>query len=252
VKNIVQAVKTSVFVCSVAVLTACGGGGGSDTATAPPLNFPLLSAWQDSVKQSRSRNFTISGTCNGSGSNIVTPIQSASGTTQSVSGQGTPISYLRTGTLNLFYSNCEGSGSQDRIDYYDANYHPIQTEFPAENVPGLGPSQQFVVYRYNASIPAFIKTGDFLTIASMDVLRRNCFGSFVGANCTVTKEGGGDLSVRARSESSESIYVDFVSNIAIDGISQRVTLTSRLTFSGSLTPTEEVLEVGSVREVWRY
>ena len=250
--NIVRAVKTSVLVCSVAVLTACGGGGGGDVTVTSPLNFSLLSAWQDYIKKSLSQNFTITGDCSGSGSNIVTPIRPATGSTQSVSGQGTPISYLETGTLNTFYTNCTGSGSQDRVYYYDGNYHPIQTEFASENVPGLVSTQQFIVYRYTSSIPASIKPGDSLTIGSVDVLRRNCSGSFTAPNCSTSKEGGGDLSIRARSESAESILVDFVTNIAIDGVSGRTTSTLRLTSTGTLTRIQGVIEAGNAREVWTY
>ena len=247
VNNIVRAVKTSVLVCSVAVLTACGGGGGGDATTPSSLNFSLLSAWQEEVKRSTSQNFTISGECNGSGSDIVTPIRPATGTTESVSGQGIPISYLKTGTMGTFYTNCTGSGSEDRVIYYDGNYHPIQVVFA--RVSGVyGPtdwSQRVIVYRYNSSIPAVIKAGDSLTIASVDVLRRFSLGSPM-------KDGGGDLSVRARSESSESILVDFVTNIAIDGASSRNTTTFRLTSTGTLTPIQEVTEAGNAREVWTY
>ena len=161
---IVRAVKTSVLVCSVAVLTACGGGGGGDATTASPLNFSLLSAWQDHTKKSLSQNFTITGDCSGSGSNIVTPIRPASGLTKSLSGQGTPISYLETGTLSAFYSNCSGSGSEDRVTYYDSNYHPIQVEFATEYADGANFSQLFIVYRYTASIPSSVRANDAITI----------------------------------------------------------------------------------------
>jgi hypothetical protein len=255
VNNIVRAVKTSVLVCSVAVLTACGGGGGGggDTTTPSSLNFSLLSAWQDHTKKSLSQNFTISGTCSGSGSNIVTPIRPATGTTQSVSGQGTPISYLETGTMNTFYTNCTGSGSQDRVVYYDGNYHPIQVAFASEPATGLFPrsTQQFFVYSYTSSIPAVIRAGDSLTIGTVNVLTRFCDVEGVRP-CSTRRDGGGDLSVRARSESAESILVDFVTNIAIDGVASRNTATYRLTSTGMFTPIQDVIEGGNAREVWTY
>ena len=245
-KNIVRAAKTAVLVCSVAVLTACGGGGGGDATTPSSLNFSLLSAWQDHTKKSLSQNFTISGDCSGSGRYDVDPIrpETYGARTLSVSGQGTPVSYVESARLSTVYTNCAGSSGEWRVNFYDGNYHPIQTAFQIENFFG-GWSQQYVEFRYNASIPAVIKAGDFLTIASVDVFRSFSDGSKI-------KDGGGDLSIRARSESAESILVDFVTNIAVSGASSRNTATFRLTSTGTLTPIQDVIEGGSVKEVWTY
>ena len=197
------------------------------------------------LKKSLSQNFTISGTCSGSGSSFLTPIRPATGTTQSVSGQGTPISYLETGTVNSFYTNCTGSGSQDRVIYYDGNYHPIQTVFPKQYDSAGYWNQQNIVFKYNSSIPAFIKPGDSLTIASVEVIQTSSLR-------LPGKTGGGDLSIRARSESAESILVDFVVNIAVSGTSSRNTATFRLTSTGALIPIQDVIEGGNAREVWTY
>ena len=252
--NIVRAVRTSVLVCSVAVLTACGGGGGGDVTVTSPLNFSLLSAWQDYTKKSLSQNFTITGDCSGSGSSQASPIQTASGVTKSTSGQGTPIAFSETSTLSVFYSNCSGSGSEVRVMYFDNNYHPIQVEFPLINTTVLGgpptTSQQFIVYRYTASIPNTIGSNDSQTIGSVDALVESCSTGFSSVSCNISRVGGGDLTVAARPNSADSIFVDFTINLVIDGQVGKNTSTLLLTSAGVLTPVREVIESAEGREVW--
>ena len=241
--NIVRAVKTNVLVCSVAVLTACGGGGGGDATTPSSLNFSLLSAWQDHTKKSLSQNFTISGTCSGSGSYLVQPIRPDSGgSSPVVRVPGT--SYSQTSTASYFYSNCAGSGSQSTTTYYDGNYHPVQTLFPEERGSLAGSTQQLAyVYSYNASIPSSVRVGDRQTIASVQAYYRSCW-----AGCDFSNYSVGDLSVVIRPDTADSVFADLVVRLP-DRIN---TSTYRLTSTGMLTPIQDVIEGGSVKEVWTY
>lgn len=239
----VRAVKASVLASSVAFLTACGGGGGGDATVTSPLNFSLLSAWQELTKKSLSQNFTISGNCSGSGSNLVQPIKPDSGESSPVV-RVSGTSFSETSTLSYFYTNCAGSGSQFRTTYYDGNYHPVQILFPEERGSLAGGTEQLAyVYKYNASIPSSVRVGDRLTIASVWTYRRSCW-----AGCTYPNQSVGDLSIAIRPDTADSVFVDFVVRLT----DQTNTSTYRLTSAGTLTQLQEVTQAGSVSEVWKF
>lgn len=106
---------------SVAFLSACGGGGGSDTpivAAQAVTSFALQSGYKSLVAAGRINNFTISGTC--SGSATVSTSTPSAGTFE-----GSPaLSATTTAILNS--TNCTpASVASTSVQYYDSNYIPI-------------------------------------------------------------------------------------------------------------------------------
>ncbi|TXT26839.1 MAG: hypothetical protein FD134_366 [Gallionellaceae bacterium] len=107
-----------------ALVTGCGsGGGGGAAAPAGPvastLTFPLQSAYKTYTANGETRNFTVSGSCSGSGS-----LTSAPATTPATF-EGVPaLSAATTITMSLS-APCAPSGAATSTDYYDSNYTPL-------------------------------------------------------------------------------------------------------------------------------
>lgn len=110
---------------SVALLSACGGSGGSETPPPAPLqqpiavtSFDLLSAYKALIAAGRTNNFTVSGTCSGSAT-LTASIPSAA------TFEGTPaLAVASTSTSNL--TNCNpASSAATSTEYFDSNYNFI-------------------------------------------------------------------------------------------------------------------------------
>jgi hypothetical protein len=263
-------VKQFLLSVSILVLASCGGG---SEAPKPPVNndadkqvkatnFPLLSAWQSYTSLGTPREFTTSGSplCNGTGNEVRDYLRPATGITLDQSGQGTPISFvsLQITTFSICPSVVE-------TRYYDANLHPIQIEYmteygptpaviPPEGEPYPEPTsyQKIVTYQYSASIPHVINENDDVFIASSKILGRTCEPTFIGRLCSVNQIGSGDLTVSARPDADESIFVDFIETRASQGQLERITTTYRLASSGALTRLAAIAVQGETRVVKTY
>ena len=260
------------FLLPVSILALAGCGGGSEAPKTPlktdadqrvkATNFPLLSAWQSYTSLGTPREFTVSGSprCNGTGNEVRAYLRPATGITLDQSGQGTPISFvsLQITTFSICNSVIE-------TRYYDANLHPIQIEYmteygltpaviPPECEPYPEPTsyQKIVTYQYSASIPHVINENDDVLIASLEILDRTCETTFIGSLCSVNQIGSGDLTVSARPDADESIFVDFIETRASQGQLERITTTHRLASSGALTRTASITVQGETRVVTTY
>lgn len=108
----------------VFALTACGGGGGGGNA--PPtgpvtstLSFPIQTGYKAILATGLSKNFTVSGSCSGSGTKTSSPATTAS-TFEGVNG------FSASATLTMSLTNCTPSSTAaTSTAYYDSNYNPI-------------------------------------------------------------------------------------------------------------------------------
>lgn len=115
------------FACNVLllsvslVLVAACGGGGSSGPTGPAtatLSFPLQAGYRALTANGASNNFTISGTCSGSGNRTLGAAKN------STTFEGSPaLSAASTLTMSLIGCTPSSVGSTS-TNYYDTNYIP--------------------------------------------------------------------------------------------------------------------------------
>lgn len=105
---------------SLFLLAACGGGGSSATSgpVSSTLSFPLQSGYRALLANGYAANFTISGTCTGSGSHTV----GAANTAATFEGTSA-LSAASTLTMNLIGCTPATAGATS-TSYYDINYIP--------------------------------------------------------------------------------------------------------------------------------
>ena len=121
-KSFHTAGKALLAAFGMAVLTACGGGGGggSDGASEPvasSLSFPVRSAYAARVAAGSNDNFTLSGTCAGTATIVLSRPVAAS-------FEGVP-GYSQESSTTINTSNCTpASSGASATNYYDANYMP--------------------------------------------------------------------------------------------------------------------------------
>lgn len=100
------------------LLSACGGGGGSpgDGTVVSSFSFPLQTAYRTTIASGGTYNFSISGSCAGTGTQTVAPAN-----TPSVF-EGAPALSAQT-TLFMAFTNCVPGTVADTVTYYyDSNY----------------------------------------------------------------------------------------------------------------------------------
>lgn len=103
---------------STIALCSCGGGG-SDTPTTSITAFPLLAGYKSLVAKGMTKNFSISGTCTGSGTRTTAPASTPS-TFEGIPG------FSAGATLTMSFTNCTPSSSANTVTAYsDSNYLPL-------------------------------------------------------------------------------------------------------------------------------
>ena len=143
-----------VLVCGMAaaMLSSCGGGGGGGSAgpVTSTLSFPLQSGLRAMAAHGGSIDFTVSGTCDGSG-NIASSIPLAA-TFENISG------FSSASTFYLNFTNCSPpSIYSTSTDYYDNNY---------DSIGSIDSSGEYGVFSLPLSIPVSVKVGDAGTIGT--------------------------------------------------------------------------------------
>lgn len=136
--------KIAVFAASVAILTACGGGGDdAPTPTTSDTTYNLDAALKSITASGQTVNFeiTASNGCVGSGVYGVSPAN------RSTTFEGRSA-LEATSVLNISYTNCTpATFSQTTTTYYDSNYLPLGS---------IG--NYYTVYTLN--VPTSVKVGD--------------------------------------------------------------------------------------------
>jgi hypothetical protein len=140
---------------SLLLLSACGGGGGgTPTPTGPvtsTLSFPLQTGYRTLIANGAANNFTISGTCGGSGSHTVGGANTPA-TFEGAAG----LSAASTWTMN--FTGCTPSSTAaTSTTYYDSNYVPRGFSSVGSN---------YGVYLTAPTIPSTIMVGNTGTIGT--------------------------------------------------------------------------------------
>ena len=141
---------------SLVLLTACGGGGGggAPTPTGPvtsTLSFPLQTGYRTLTANGAANNFTIIGTCSGSGSHTVAGAKTATTFEGAAALSG-------ASTWTLSFTNCTPSSTAaTSTTYYDSNYIPRGFSSVGIN---------YGVYLTAPTIPSSIMVGNTGTIGT--------------------------------------------------------------------------------------
>ena len=209
-------------------ITGCGGGGSDAPSTPTTVNFPLKAAFDNFIKKSSSANFSITGTCNGSGSE----------------SWGAPVSsnqygatYSRTRILSLVYSNCTGSGVTTTNAYYDANFNLLAV------IASNGNYSERVTIN---SRPVNVKVGDTLQLATIKIYTNSTKTSLLN---------NGNLSITIEGDSDSSVIVNYVSQFYKSSgvLEQTAQERTRLTSAGELIPVSYRVDMPSGQyEIWTY
>lgn len=205
-----------VLSASLVLLAACGGGGGGGP-TGPissTLNFPLQTGYRSLTANGATSNFTISGTCTGTGTRTV----GAANTTTTFEGT-TALSAANTLTMTLVGCTPSSVGATS-TNYYDTNYIP--RGFSAVGV-------NYGVYLTAPTIPSTITVGNTGTIGAQTLY----------TNSTKTVGNGTDVSSYVvEPDTADTAIINLITRIYNAG----GTLTSteqdryRINASGTLTP----------------
>lgn len=103
------------------LLSACGGGGGSPGygPVVSSLSFPLQTAYRTAIANGGTYNFTISGSCTGTGTQTVAPAN------MPTVFEGAPALSAQT-TLFMAFNDCTpGTVAGAVTDYYNSHYLPL-------------------------------------------------------------------------------------------------------------------------------
>jgi len=210
------------------LLTGCGGGGSDAPSTPTTVNFPLKAAYDSFIRKSSSANFSISGNCNGSGSET----------------WGAPVSsnlygatYSRTRITSLVYSNCTGSGVSTSNAFYDANFNLLAV------VADNGNYSERVVINQR---PINVKVGDTMQLATIKI--------YSSALKNVLLNNA-NLSFTIENEGSSSVIVNYVAQFYKSSgvLEQTAQERIRLTSTGELTPVSYRIDSPSGQyEIWTY
>ena len=119
-------IKCIAAITTFAVLTACGGGGGGSTpeVIASTAAFPLKTVWVNSLTNTSSNNFNVTGTINNvsiTGSGTVTFGALSAGTFAGLSAQQRTTTSTGSVLVNGTTNPINGSS----ISWVDSNYTPL-------------------------------------------------------------------------------------------------------------------------------
>jgi hypothetical protein len=138
---------TCLSLCTIAVLTASGGGGSDSTSTPPTTpvtSFPLQAGYKALVAAGYSANFSVTGTCTGTASTTTaTPVTSRF--------EGSAALAVKS-TLTASFTNCTPAWlALPGQNFYDSNYNLLGTVASNAYAKFLTPI---------AAIPSSVKAGD--------------------------------------------------------------------------------------------
>jgi hypothetical protein len=222
--------KIKIFIsCLIAfALVGCGGGGSDAPSTPTTVTFPFKAAYDSFIRKSSSANFSISGNCNGSGSET----------------WGAPVAsnlygatYSRTRIMTLVYSNCTGSGVTTTNAYYDNNFNLLAV------VADNGNYSERVVINQR---PTNVKVGDTMQLATIKIYS-NSFKNILLNNA--------NLSFTIENDSNSSVIVNYVSQFYKSSgvLEQTAQERIKLTSSGELIPVSYRIDNPSGQyEIWTY
>lgn len=197
-------------------LSGCGGGGSGGSVQAPTVvtSFPLQAGYKALAASGLQKDFTVSGTCGGSGRKTVSPASTAA----TFEGKSALAS---TVTLTMNLTNCTpASTAQSFTTYADSNYVPL-----GFNSVGVN----YGVYLTPPTIPTSVSVGATAIIGTENLY----------TNSTKTTSNGTQvLSYVVQADTSNTAIITLIAKI----FNSSGTLTAteqdsyRIDAAGTLTP----------------
>jgi hypothetical protein len=135
-----------------ALLSACGGGGGSagTTPTGNTIAFPLQAGYKALVSNGFSIDFAVSGDCSGTARQVNQPAAAASAPFEGVSA----VAAVSTQTFDV--SNCTPAHTEaTETEYFDADPNAFYASL-GSTIAG----SEYGVYQPAASFPVSVRVGD--------------------------------------------------------------------------------------------
>jgi len=204
--------------CILGIAALVSGCGGGDSSASGPisssLSFQLQSGYKNLIRNGYSKSFTVSGTCNGSGTKLSAPANTSS-TFENVTG------FSATETLTMTLTNCTpASSTQAYTDYYDTNYVPLGFVTAGVN---------YGVWSSPPSIPATVTVGATGVIGTQN---------YYTDNSKTTGDGHEDASYVVEPETATTAIVNLISNYydASGALSATEQDRYRIDAVGTLTP----------------
>lgn len=214
--------KALALCASVVCLSACGGGGGSPGygPVVSTLSFPLQTAYRTAIANGGSYNFSISGSCTGTGS------QTRTAANTPTVFEGAPALSAQT-TLFMAFSNCSpGTVAGTVTDYYDSHYLPLGHWT-------LGSS--YGVYLTAPVVPVSVMVGNVGTIGTETLYTDNT---------KTVPDGRSDLRYAVEADTATTAIISLTARIY--NASGTLTATEqdrfRITAAGTLTPVSTDLQ----------
>jgi hypothetical protein len=179
--------KLMTATATLALLTACGGGG--DGGTASPVSTPLSisTAPLKNLRQiATSSTFSISGNCSGNGTEN-------SGAPYATNLYG--AKYGKTTVTTFNYTNCTGSGTVTSNQFFDSNFSTVAI---------LGSDGKFTEGTVVNAVPATVKVGDTLTLSNLRTFANSSKSAQIQT---------GVQSIVVEADTSTSVIVNLVTQI---------------------------------------
>ncbi len=218
-------------------LAGCGGGGGGGNAWTPIAStevFQLKTAWDNIVRDTGTRSFTVSGTYAGlalRGSGSITQGGLVGAVFEGVAAQQklTTVSATITGGGQTVTDTESGS------DFYDSNYLPLGTQT----------ADEYTVVNGSATIPQTARVGDTGTAYSDNRYTNSSKTSFLGTN-TYT------YALQADTASTAIAQIVGVEKDGLGATTYTRTLRYRITPAGAVTPLSETVTDSDGSMVFTY
>lgn len=220
--------KLAALLLSGALLAACGGGGGgsSSTPVASTESFPLQTVWANYFNDTRSLNFTLSGSISGvgfSGSGTLTQNAPASTSFEGASA----LEKVTDAEGSLVLSGVSTPWSASSTLYVDSAYTPL----------GSDTDGRYAVVSGAVTIPASAKVGDSGTWFSANLYDSSSKNVQLGTS-TTTYVLEADTATTAIARMIETDR-DLSNNVT-----GTTTSTFRITTAGAITPLWEQYQEG--------
>lgn len=206
------------------LLAGCGGGGGGGNAWTPTAStevFQLKTAWDNIIRETGTRSFTVSGTYAGlalSGSGSVTQGGLVGTVFEGVAAQ----QKLTTVSATITGGGQTVTDTQSVSDFYDSNYLPLGTQT----------SDEYTVVNGSATIPQTARVGDSGTAYTEKRYTSASKTNVLGTN-TYT------YALLADTATTAIVRVIGVEQDSLGATTYTSTLRYRITPTGAVTPLSE-------------
>lgn len=206
--------KYAVAALTIALLTACGGGGGSSGPVASTNTFAIQSGYTSLVSTGYSKTFSVTGTCTGSFT-----ITAGAASTSTTFEAAPALSGAEVGSFS--WTGCTpASGSTTINRYFDTNYVP-------KGFAVIG--GDYAVYTSGPTIPSTAKVGDVVIVGTISKYTNNT---------KTTSTGRQDITLVMEADTATTAIANIISKTynSVGTLTATEQDRYRVAANGSLTP----------------